>query len=326
MNSEKLVTLQPVRPSRAHEDRLKAEILSVLRRSVFQALLKAAELPKSTIQNAHDPLTDAVTSGRIRYDGSGFSGEFSAAVSKRLRVLGAKWKGDRWILPKDRLPTEVLRAVEHAAQAETELRERLLAVVDGVSPEDVAADVRIEDVLQRTATDVDRQFEQSVRRLTIQPKLTSTEKRRVAEEYAANLRLSIKDWVTKDVLELRKSVEEHTFSGSRQESLKTLIQSRYGVAERKARFLARQETNLLSAKLRDARYEQAGIREYLWVSVTGTPQHPVRPIHKELNSRSKRGEVFRFDQPPVDDPDGSRHNPGENYNCRCVARPVVRLR
>ena len=49
-------------------------------------------------------------------------------------------------------------------------------------------------------------------------------------------------------------------------------------------------------------------------------------MHKELNARSEKGEIFDFRYPPIDDPNGSRHNPGENYNCRCVAIPVIDAR
>ena len=48
-------------------------------------------------------------------------------------------------------------------------------------------------------------------------------------------------------------------------------------------------------------------------------------MHKELNDRSEKGEVFKFSNPPIDSPNGSRHNPGQNYNCRCIAIPVVKF-
>ena len=55
------------------------------------------------------------------------------------------------------------------------------------------------------------------------------------------------------------------------------IQKSYGVTANKAKFLARQETKLLTTTLKEVRYVDAGVTKYKWKSVTGTAAHPVRP-------------------------------------------------
>ena len=133
------------------------------------------------------------------------------------------------------------------------------------------------------------------------------------------MQLWVKDFTEKEITSLRGKVRETYFKGNRYESLIKTIKDSYNVTENKAKFLARQETNLLMTKYTYGRYQEAGVNEYKWKAVIGTPNHPTRPMHKELSDRSARGEIFRFDNPPIDDPNGSRHNPKENYNCRCVS-------
>ena len=92
------------------------------------------------------------------------------------------------------------------------------------------------------------------------------------------------------------------------------------MSQRKAKFLASQETRLLTSKLKEVRYKDVGIDEYIWQTVKGTPEHPVRPMHKKLN-----GTKQRFSSPPITNEKGQRNNPGEDYRCRCVARPIVKF-
>jgi SPP1 gp7 family putative phage head morphogenesis protein len=102
-----------------------------------------------------------------------------------------------------------------------------------------------------------------------------------------------------------------------------MIRESFGVTEKKAKFLARQETGLLMAKFKESRYTESGIHQYKWRCSAGSAKHPVRPSHKVLDGR-----VFRWDTPPIttapDEPQ-RRNNPGEDFNCRCVAIPIVGL-
>ena len=59
----------------------------------------------------------------------------------------------------------------------------------------------------------------------------------------------------------------------------------------------------------------AGIEEYIW-STTGDER--VRDSHRELN-----GKKFRWDTPP-ENSDGRACHPGEDYQCRCIGRPVFK--
>jgi SPP1 gp7 family putative phage head morphogenesis protein len=103
--------------------------------------------------------------------------------------------------------------------------------------------------------------------------------------------------------------------GRRYESLAKDIEARLDVTQRKAEFLAIDQTLKLNADITRARMGAAGITEYVW---TTAGDERVRPTHEELD-----GETFSFDDPPVTNEDGDRNNPGEDYRCRCVAYPVL---
>ena len=93
------------------------------------------------------------------------------------------------------------------------------------------------------------------------------------------------------------------------------IQKVYGVSRRRAELIARDQTAKLNGKIQQAQQQDAGIQEYVWSS---TGDERVRKSHKALN-----GKKFSWNEPPiVDERTGRRCHPGEDYECRCIARPV----
>ena len=93
------------------------------------------------------------------------------------------------------------------------------------------------------------------------------------------------------------------------------IQQTYGVGRRRAELIARDQTAKLSGQIQQAQQMDAGITEYIWYSCM---DGRVRNRHRELH-----GKRFRWDDPPVvDEKSGRRCHPGQDYQCRCIARPV----
>ena len=95
------------------------------------------------------------------------------------------------------------------------------------------------------------------------------------------------------------------------------IQHIYGVSKNRAKFIARDQIAKLNGQIQRAQQMDAGIEEYIW-STSGDER--VRQSHKELN-----GKKCRWDDPP-ENSDGRKCHPGEDYNCRCVGRPVFKKR
>ena len=58
------------------------------------------------------------------------------------------------------------------------------------------------------------------------------------------------------------------------------------------------------------RQKEAGVTEYIWQTAG---DERVRPNH-----RSKDGKKFKWSNPPAD-----TGHPGQDYQCRCVAEPVL---
>jgi len=59
----------------------------------------------------------------------------------------------------------------------------------------------------------------------------------------------------------------------------------------------------------------AGIKRYTWITKR---DDRVRPMHFMLDRT-----VQRWSKPPIIRSDGTRGHPGDDYNCRCSAEPVV---
>ncbi len=93
------------------------------------------------------------------------------------------------------------------------------------------------------------------------------------------------------------------------------IQEAYDVSKSHARFIARDQMAKLNAQITQRQQTDAGITEYVWRTVGDAR---VRESHRHLN-----GKRFKYSDPPVvDTKTGRRANPGEDYQCRCVALPV----
>lgn len=101
----------------------------------------------------------------------------------------------------------------------------------------------------------------------------------------------------------------------RVEELAGLLEDRASVSESEARFIARDTTLKTNADVTRMRQQAAGVEEYRWST---SQDERVRPMHAELE-----GEKFAYDDPPVTNDEGETNNPGEDWQCRCIALPVI---
>lgn len=327
----KVVELKPVREVLSDYDRIEQAIAVFFKREIYLPLIESLKATPTVLKNSSNALVEAIEQGKVTLLMSGLkvilSGEFNAALSKQLLALGAQFKKSKgaFEIDSEKLPIEVQHAALAAAANLRLSVEAVLGTLSTLTPATIADSFSVSHLLDQTMFRVDREFRRNVSKITVVPKLTPDVRKAIADEYNNNLQIYIRDFTEEQTSKLREQVKEHVLDGGRQEGLVKIIKESYQVSQRKAKFLARQETALMMTAFTHSRYQDAGVHEYKWRSVTGTPQHPVRPMHSELNKRSNKGETFRFDNPPVDDPNGARHNPGQNYNCRCVAIPLVRF-
>lgn len=91
------------------------------------------------------------------------------------------------------------------------------------------------------------------------------------------------------------------------------MQRAYGISRRRAELIARDQTAKLNGQIQRAQQQDAGITHYIWYT---TGDNRVRRSHAALN-----GQKFSWEDPP-DVGNGRKCHPGEDYQCRCIGRPV----
>lgn len=113
-----------------------------------------------------------------------------------------------------------------------------------------------------------------------------------------------------DVREIFEDPESYFLSVA---ELKDRLLERGSVSESRAELIARDQTLKLNAALNETRQVNAGVERYVWST---SKDERVRASHAELD-----GEEFSWSDPPLID--GEPLNPGEDFQCRCVAIPVI---
>lgn len=83
----------------------------------------------------------------------------------------------------------------------------------------------------------------------------------------------------------------------------------------RATLIARTETARAASLLTQARAEHVGSEAYVW-KTAGDAR--VRLSHRRLNGTSQK-----WDDPPLSDPPDHHSHPGQIWNCRCVALPII---
>lgn len=87
------------------------------------------------------------------------------------------------------------------------------------------------------------------------------------------------------------------------------IKAQFGVSDRRAAFIARDQIAKFNGDLTQLRQTNAGITKYQW-STSGDER--VRDTHQ-----ANDGKIFSWSDPPA------TGHPGDDFNCRCVAIPVI---
>lgn len=124
-----------------------------------------------------------------------------------------------------------------------------------------------------------------------------------------------------------KVVETAWAKGLRVEVLRKELQKRFDVTKSRADLIARDQVLKLNSQITKTRQTSAGIVEYVWTTshderVRGNPdgKYP----DSDSDHYSLDGTRQRWDAPPVTNlKTGETNHPGEDYQCRCVAVPVV---
>ena len=106
---------------------------------------------------------------------------------------------------------------------------------------------------------------------------------------------------------LQQHLMEHPFD---QNALMRMLRDEYGSSGYNVRRLTRDQTTKLTGQLNEMRQLQLGIQGYEWMT---SADERVRPTHVANSLR-----VFRWDSPPPE-----TGHPGNDIQCRCVARGLI---
>lgn len=315
--------LPPIPLKEKYHQNIQREVENIFNTVIYEKLFAVfKKYTKIEIRNdmgSLTPLTDAVSTGIIWYEGDRYYGKFSAKTSKALKDYGAIWmrKDSSFFLPKNQVPTELRIAQAHAEMNYNDLRAALVVQLDQINVGLVNEISTIPDRYIQTIDWINHDWMKSVRGIAVPPQLTDASRNMIAAEWGQNLDKYIKNWTVDNISKLRNEVTTNAFGGRRTESLLKYIQDNHAVSQRKAVFLARQETSLLMSKFHESRNADIGVTTYQWRT---SHDRRVRHDHRDLDKQ-----IFSYSLPPVSDRrTGRRANPGEDFGCRCVAVGIIK--
>lgn len=117
---------------------------------------------------------------------------------------------------------------------------------------------------------------------------------------------------------IRATLSRGVLNGHKASDIRSKIREDFGVSDRRARFIARDQTAKLNSNLTEIRSINVGSKGYHWIG-RGRAEGE-RPMHMALNNK-----YIAWDKKPVTNPQGQHNHAGEDYNCRCYARPVIAI-
>ena len=318
------MTFKPVRPLKYFDDKIAREIINWEWNWYYKPILDV--LKSRTVENDNNIIFEAIKSGSLYYQNGGFyskSGRFSNTIAKELEKLGAKYSryGRCYRIAQDKLPQnlswiiETTRAKTYSdVVAVSQIMIETLGNLD-----EVIKNLKLVDIAEEMILNLEKRVNDNLKANkleTIAPKMTDIRAREFAKNYTENLEFYIKKWQPEEIVKMRDTVGQMAIDGESKLTIQQYIENQFKVSQRKAKFLARNESSIAVTEYLSAKYQEEGFTEFKWITNIDGRE---RPLHKQLN-----GKIFRFDNPPViDERTGQRGLPGETYNCRCTFVPVL---
>lgn len=285
-------------------------------------------LPETTRDNAEKPYEKkehpaiwfALLAGTLRYADGIFSGQFNAAISRELRVLGARKVPAGFALAQSEVPIVLRGAVAESISVAGNLHEQILLTLerinDGISQ--APTGLTFSKTVDTITADLQEQLVRSVSKvegLSEPAPTTPGFKKELREDLAQEVDSDVKQFTAEQIQELRDAVQKNFDAGARTDRLVDLAEARFGIVRRRARGIAEHAVGQLVSRFRRERYAQLGSRDYDWET---SRDEKVRHDHKELDRHR-----FAWSSPPITNRStGARNHPGEDDNCRCSARPI----
>ena len=314
--------LQGIEFKNAYWQLVAKKILQFWKDTIFQRLADIQK-QKLTVENAASKsLIAALRSGAIFYANGAFraKGKFSSTIARELEEMGATWsrREKAFMLAQSFIPMDVSHSLAVIATENQDKIEQMRVYIRDLQDniDHIVRQVKFEDEFSRIVEDSENQFSTTMRKINVIPyEMDEARKKVLREEYTTNLDFYIKKWTADEIEHLRTDVEGIVLEGYRYDTVAKMIQTHYNVSARKASFLARNETKILVAKYQQDRFQSYGVNFYQWKTNMDGRE---RKLHAILN-----GTIQNWENPPIIGDKGEKGNPGEIYNCRCKALPLL---
>lgn len=253
------------------------------------------------------------------------TGRFSNRASVTLPPISARLGTERayqTVLQKmvrgiaAEVRTSVLPAVKFEPKITTDVDENIFTRLKGVTAALVAeSSALVNRILQLEAerhTETFMRTVQSVIGIDISAVITQEDLAEYMRTAAARNTSLITSLGADMVKRVEQAVLDNAIAGSSSAALRKKMTDEFGIADRRAKLIARDQTAKINSDLNRIRQEQAGIEAYDWMT---SQDERVRPLHREIDGRR-----YEWGKPT-----GAEQGlpPGQPIQCRCVARGVV---
>ena len=170
--------------------------------------------------------------------------------------------------------------------------------------------------LSRSMSHTDKAFQAAMREagFTVRLRHTQATQRAFDASLSGNVGL-IRSIGQQYLNRVEETVWRSVNSGYDVAQLSKELRKGFGVSERRAAFIARDQTNKAKAVIEQARRQELGITEAVWLH-SHAGKEP-RPSHVAANGK-------RFDVAKGMYLDGKWVQAGEEINCRCSSRAVIK--
>lgn len=317
------MSFKPIQPLQHFDNKIAQEIIMWEWNWLYKPILDV--LKPDSVQNSSDQIYNALKSGSLYYQNNAFyskTGRFSNAISLELEKLGARYSkyGRCYRINLDKLPQNlqwIINTTNAKVFADVTAIKKIMDSAIG-NLDEAIKNLKITDIAQAMILDVQERTYKNFKAnkiQTITPKMDDNTAKLFAQEYTESIKFNIKNRTPEEIIKMREVVGQMALDGESRITIREYIQNRFKVNQKKAKFLARNESKLAVTEYLKTKYQNEGSQEFIWVT---SNDERVRDDHKELN-----GKKFRYDDPPIiDKRTGRRGLPGEDYGCRCTFIPV----
>lgn len=315
--------LKPIKYKKAYEDLIADKISVWMWVNIFQECFSI--LKNDVVANDTSVLRDAIVRGVLRYENGAFysNTRFGSKIAQELETIGAKFSKSRkaYVIPKEQLPSQLIWAIDMVKAKTyakvTALKGFLDFQLSKVN--EITAKMVFDEMVKSIMLDLQRRVYENATAHKIQlitPKIDDRLAAEIGQKYTENMQFWIKNWTEQQIVKMRSVVGQMAADGKSIKLIEDYFIKEFGSSQRKARFLARNETALASSSYLVAKYEAEGFTHFRWhTNIDGRE----RQLHHDLN-----GKVFAFNDPPViDERTGAKGLPSQTYNCRCSFSPIV---